>query len=325
MERLAIENDDDQGFIAKLAGDGRPLLKLAALILIGCGIFAFFQAATGHFLPHDTAYLGLTAQQLCALHGCRVVHFMTHDRVSFGGVLIAIGVMYLWLAEFPLKRREAWAWWALAIGGGAGFLSFLAYLGYGYLDTWHGAGTLALLPIFLAGLIRTRASRERVMRPRVDLRSRSGIGRALLLAVSLGIGAAGLTIMTVGMTSVFVPQDLEYMGVVPAELRAINARLVPLIAHDRAGFGGALVSCGIAMFFAVLYGRPSRSLWQALAIAGFAGFGAAIGIHPVIGYLSVSHLAPAVAGALFFAAGLAMTFHRRAVPHIAAGLEPAPE
>src|SRR5258708_22119448 len=78
---------------------------------------------------------------------------MVHDRVSFGGVLIAIGVMYLWLAEFPLRRRESWSWWALVISGGAGFLSFLAYLGYGYLDTWHGAATLGLLPLFVAGVV----------------------------------------------------------------------------------------------------------------------------------------------------------------------------
>jgi hypothetical protein len=310
MERLAIENDDDRGLIATLAGDGRPLIDLAALILIGCGVFALFQSATGHFLPHDTAYLGMTAGELCKLHGCRIVHFMMHDRVSFAGVLIAIGVMYLWLAEFPLRRRESWAWWALAISGGAGFLSFLAYLGYGYLDTWHGAGTLALLPLFLAGLVRTRMFRERVSRPRLDLRSRAGFGRVLLLMSTFGIAMAGLTISTVGMTSVFVPQDLEFMGVTPADLHAINARLVPLIAHDRAGFGGALVSCGLAMFLAVLYGRPSRSLRQALALAGLAGFGTAVGIHPIVGYLSFSHLAPAVAGALVFAVGLAMVSRR---------------
>ena len=304
---MAIENDDDRGLIATLAGDGRPLLYLAALILIGCGAFALFQSATGHFLPHDAAYLGMTAGELCKLHGCRILHFMVHDRVSFGGVLIAIGVMYLWLVEFPLRRRESWAWWALAISGGAGFLSFLAYLGYGYLDTWHGAGTLALLPVFLAGLARTRKFRVKISRPRLDLRSRAGIGRALILMSTFGIAMGGLTISTVGITSVFVPQDLEFMGVTPTYLHSINSRLVPLIAHDRAGFGGALVACGLTMFLAALYGRPSRSLRQALALAGLAGFGTAIGIHPVVGYLSFTHLAPAVAGFLVFIAGLAMS------------------
>jgi hypothetical protein len=305
--------DDDRGFFETFLGDGRSLFKLTALMMMGAGAFALFQAGTGHFLPHDTEYLGMTAVQLCALRGCRIVHFMVHDRVSFGGVLLAIGIMYLWLAEFPLRRRESWAWWALLISGCAGFLSFLAYLGYGYLDTWHGAATLGLLPLFIAGLIRTRSLRvERVTRPPIDFHSRGGIGRILLLASTFGIIAAGCTIGTVGMTTVFVPQDIEYMGITPAELHAVNARLVPLIAHDRAGFGGALVSCGLAMFIAVLYGRPSRNLWQALAAAGFAGFCTAIAIHPVIGYTNLFHLGPAILGACVFFLGMVITFPRRA-------------
>ncbi|MGZ5433686.1 MAG: hypothetical protein ACXWH7_12235 [Thermoanaerobaculia bacterium] len=295
----------DEGFLETLLGDGRSLFKLIALALIGSGIFVVFQAATGHFLPHDTEYLGMDAKQLCSLHGCRIVHFMIHDRISFGGVLLAIGVMYLWLAEFPMRIAESWAWWAFAASGGAGFLSFLAYFGYGYLDTWHGAATLVLAPLFLFALWRTRALRNvHVARAKLDFRSRAGRGRALLLASTFGIVAAGLTITTVGMTSVFVPQDLEFMRVETAQLRALNERLVPLIAHDRAGFGGALVSCGLAMFLSVLYARPSRSLWQALALAGTFGFSTAIGIHAVIGYPSVTHVAPAVAGGLLFIAGL---------------------
>jgi hypothetical protein len=291
-------------------GDGRPLLILSAVFLVACGVFAIFQAASGHFLPHDTAYLGMTAPQLCALYGCRVLHFMIHDRVSFGGVLIAIGVLYLWLGLVPLQRHESWAWWALALSGLTGFLSFLAYAGYGYFDTWHGAATLVLLAIFAAGLLRTRGlRRERVEPASIDLRTGPGVGRALLLLSSAGIGAAGLAVMTVGMTSVFVPQDLAFMGVTRPAISAINPHLVPLIAHDRAGFGGALVSFGVAMFACVLCARPSRTLWQALTIAGVAGFGTAVGVHPAIGYLSVSHLGPAVLGCIVFAAGLAFTAH----------------
>lgn len=297
--------NDDRGFFETLLGDGRPLVTLIALSLMGFGAFVIFQAATSQFLPQDTDYLGLTARQLCALRGCRVVHFMIHDRISFGGVLLAIGVMYLWLAEFPLKRGESWAWWAFAASGGTGFLSFLAYLGYGYLDTWHGAATLVLLPLFFAALVATRRLRRESVRPLpVDLRSRGGIGRALLLASTFGIMAAGATITTVGMTSVFVPQDLQFMGITPAELQAYNARLVPLIAHDRAGFGGALLSCGVVMFLVVLFGRPSRNLLQALGVAGLFGFGTAVGIHPVIGYTTASHLGPAVLGCAVFFAGL---------------------
>jgi hypothetical protein len=79
-----------------------------------------------------------------------------------------------------------------------------------------------------------------------------------------------------------------------AAVSAINPHLVPLIAHDRAGFGGALLSFGVAMFCCLRYAHPARALWQALAIAGVAGFGTAVGVHPAIGYLSVAHLGPAM-------------------------------
>ncbi|MGZ5476207.1 MAG: hypothetical protein ACXW29_07625, partial [Thermoanaerobaculia bacterium] len=151
--------------------------------------------------------------------------------------------------------------------------------------------TLALLPLFVAGFWKTR-----------------GLRRVA-------------TITTVGMTTVFVPQDLEFMNVSAAELRQMNAHLVPLIAHDRAGFGGALASCGVAMFLSVLYGKRSRSLRQALAIAGAVGFATAIGIHPLIGYTSLSHLGPAVAGAPFFSAGMVLSY-RRASPAVEASLGP---
>jgi len=214
---------------------------------------------------------------------------------------------------FPLRRGEPWAWWAIAVSGIGGFLTFLTYLGYGYLDTWHGVATLILAPIFAGGLILTRklAPGGAGMPPRFDLKSREGAGRVLIVASTFGIICAGLTIMTVGMTRVFVPTDLTFMGVTADELRNLNAHLVPLIAHDRAGFGGALVSCGLAMFIAALYGLPSRSLWQALAIAGVAGFGTAILVHPAIGYTDTLHLAPAVLGCCVFAVGMVLAFRRR--------------
>src|SRR5205814_7053765 len=115
------------------------------------------------------------------------------------------------------------------------------------------------------------------------------------------------TIMAVGMTRVFVPQDLEYMGLSAADLRAIHPHLVPLIAHDRAGFGGGLCTTGLTVFFCVWCGTPSRSLWQVLCLAGAAGFATAILIHPIIGYLSFSHLAPAVTAAVLFYVGLALS------------------
>jgi len=79
-----------------------------------------------------------------------------------------------------------------------------------------------------------------------------------------------------------------------------------LIAHDRAGFGGGLLAAGVIVTACALFAAPSRSLWQALAGAGTAGFGAAIGVHPAVGYTDWLHLAPAMAGGVLFVIGLAL-------------------
>ena len=308
------------GLLAALVGSGRPLLTFAGLCLVLAGGFALFLAATKHFLPHDVDFLGMTESELCAFYDCRIVHFMFHDRTAFGGAIIAIGALYVWLAEFPLRRGEAWAWWLFAISGLLGFLSFLAYLGYGYLDTWHAAATVLLLPLFVAGLAKSRFDLDgdksfgSLFRPATAAatvapwKSLPGVGRACLLMTAAGMIAGGLTVTMVGMTGVFVPQDLAFMNLTAADLNRINPRLIPLIAHDRAGFGGALATCGVQVLCCVWCAAPSRSLWQALLLAGIAGFGTAIGVHPVIGYNDLVHLSPAFLGAIIFAVGMILSY-----------------
>jgi len=131
-----------------------------------------------------------------------------------------------------------------------------------------------------------------------------------LLVTAFCLAVGGLIIASVGVTTVFVPQDLQFMGLSADNLRAINSRLVPLIAHDRAGFGGGVCCCGATMFFCIWCGKPSGGLWQTLLLTGIAGFGTAIGVHPVVGYNSFSHLAPAISGAVMFTIGLLMTYRR---------------
>lgn len=297
------ERRTDPGLIPALIGDGRPLLSLSAMTLILSGGFAIFLGVRNEFLPHDVAFLGMTPQQLCAVNECRIVHFMIHDRISFGGALIAIGTVYLWLIHFPLAAGERWAWWLLVASGVQGFGSFLAYLGYGYLDTWHAVATMALLPCFLLGLLMSRA----ILHSAPTNRPRLEVGRWVLLFTSFGMAGGGLTILVVGMTCVFVPEDLAFMGITPAELETINPRLIPLIAHDRAGFGGAVLCCGLVAAGCVWYGRPTKAWWQTMAIAGIAGFGTAVGVHPAIGYNDWWHLLPACAGALLWGVGLFLT------------------
>jgi hypothetical protein len=319
---MANQDCDSRGFIAALVDDGRPLLTLTALLLVGFGLFALFLSATGQFLPHDVAFLGMTSSQLCGINECRIVHFMIHDRVSFGGTLIAVGTLYFWLIAFPLRQRKAWAWWLLLVSGLVGFASFLLYLSYGYLDTWHGVGTLLLLPFFAAGLYRTFGNLRPPLAPHtlfqpaehVTWLSAYGIGRVLLLLTAVSIFCGGATIGVLGSTRVFVPEDLGYMGLTSEQLFAINPKLVPLIAHDRAGFGGGLCCAGITMLFCIWCGQPSPGLWQALLFTGLIGFGTAIGVHPAIGYTTFTHLLPAYTGALLFGSGLILTARRMHSP-----------
>lgn len=304
---------DERGLLDALLGDGRLLLTLTGFVLVLCGGFAVFQSCTGYFLPQDVQALGFDAQALARAANPQVVRFMFHDRVAFGGTLLGIGLAYWFLAEFPLRARESWAWWAFCVSGVCGFLSFLAYLGYGYLDNWHGIATLFLLPVFLAGLWRGRPAT-------IDLRDVLGpgqpmsLGRAGLGFLAVGILAAGATILVVGMTSVFVPQDLAFMCMTRAELEKVSARLVPVIAHDRAGFGGGLFSIGTILLFLARHAAVTRSFIQIVAVIGIAGFGTAIGVHPAIGYTDGVHLAPAYLGALTFVATvIRLTRERRVI------------
>ena len=310
-----MRNDQEQGLLEALVADGRPLLGLLALGLMASGLFALFLASTGSFLPHDVEYLGMQPDALCSLHACRVVHFMFHDRVSFGGTLIAIGILYLWLLEFPLRQGEEWAWWTLLFSGCVGFSSFFAYLLYGYLDLWHAVASLALLPLFVLGMARTRQilggtrlGVRSLRRPDSPwaLRTRAGLGRACLLFTGAGMTLAGSVITVLGSTVVFVPQDITYLGFTRAQLDKLNPHLVPLIAHDRAGFGGGLACCGLTVLLIVWKAQPGRALWQALLAGGVLGFGCAIGIHYPMDYLSVSHLAPAWLGAAVYLVGIVL-------------------
>lgn len=306
--------DADRGLLEALLGDGTFPLTLTGVALAGAGGFALFLSGTGHFLPHDVAQLGMDATRLSRAGNPQLVNFMFHDRAAFGGALVSIGLLYLWLAEFPLRRGEAWAWWTLLVSGAVGFGSFLSYLGTGYLDTWHGLATLLLLPVFAAGMIRThgRLAGDRRWRtllqipPWRTLGKREQAGKVLLLAYGAGLVTAGITISIVGMTSVFVSTDLTYIGLTRLEICGVSDRLLPVIAHDRAGFGGGLLSIGVTVIGIVWHSPVTRSFRQVMLLSGLSGFGAAIGVHFVVGYLDPWHLAPAFAGAALFLTGWAL-------------------
>ena len=85
-----------------------------------------------------------------------------------------------------------------------------------------------------------------------------------------------------------------------------NPRLVPLVAHDRASFGGMLIASGIALLLPSLWGfrQGQRWLWWAFLLGALPAYAAGIGVHFAVGYTNLWHLAPAFAGAGLFAAAL---------------------
>jgi hypothetical protein len=215
----------------------------------------------------------------------------------------------------PLRRGYGWAWWLLAVSVAVGVTGFLAFLGYGYLDPWHAAGTVLLAVLFGVGLALARRLRDPARRVRAELlpslSTRVGLGRAILLAGAAGVAVAGLDILHIGATSVFVAEDVGFMGVDAHALHGLDPRLVPFIAHDRASFGAAVLVTGLTTFVHLWCAESSRAMWVAILAAGTVSLGAAIGTHVAVGYLNAWHLAPPLVGAVALVAGLALTWPPR--------------
>jgi len=297
---------DERGLMEVVLGDGRFLIALTGIALALSGGFAILQSVSGQLLPQDSHAIGMDSLALMHAGNRNLLGFMFHDRVAYGGSLLAIGAGYLWLSAFPMQARVAWAWWALFFSGVIGFLAFLTYLGQGYLDTWHGVATLFLLPVFVVGLGRSRPgsfSLRAVWTKSCDERSGCARwGRILLGACAVGLILAGLTIAVFGMTRVFVPSDLRFIGLDVQSLARISPLLIPVISHDRAGFGGGLCSIGCLLLFMARCAELNRSLVEIVAVMGCAGFAGAIGVHFAVGYLDFFHLLPAFAGFVIFIA-----------------------
>jgi hypothetical protein len=297
---------DERGLLEAVLGDGRFLIAVTGLSLVLSGGFAIFQSISGHLLPHDSHAIGMDAMALMHAGNRHLLGFMFHDRVAYGGSLLAMGFGYLWIAEFALAACTGWAWWALVFSGGIGFLAFLTHLGQGYLDTWHGVATLFLLPVFAAGLWRSRPATLSLSSAWSSNHEGEDAlatwGRVLLGAAAAGLVAAGAAIAVFGMTTVFVPSDLRFIGLDPPALHRISPMLIPVISHDRAGFGGGLCSIGIFLLFMARCAELNRSFVEIVALMGCAGFGCAIGVHFAVGYLDFLHLLPAFIGLTLFLA-----------------------
>jgi hypothetical protein len=273
------------------------------------GLLALIIASTRVVLPYDEEFVNMTRAQLAEIPN--LLAFMTHDRVTLAGTMLAIGVLYTSLAWYGVRRGEHWAWVAIFTSAMAGFLSFFSFLGFGYFEPFHAFVTAILFQFLLLAWHAPLPPREVTLRvPLVgDWKWKLSLwGQLGLVLESIAGLAAGAIIIAVGSTQVFVHEDLEFMGTCIEALETLEPKLLALVAHDRATFGGMLIACGLTTLMATLWGFMAgrRWLWLTLLAAGTIGYVSTLIVHHGVGYTSFKHLLPAYVGLLWHWLSLAL-------------------
>lgn len=274
------------------------LLLLGGSMFIG-GIMALAIACTRVIMPYDEAMSGLTRAVIAGVSP-RLLPFMTHDRVSLAGAMLGVGILFAGLAWCAVRHGQHWAERAVILPAGIGFVSFFSFLGFGYFDPLHAFVTTILLQLLLMAIV---GRPSRLTAPGVADRVNDAAWRSAqwgqlgFIAHGAVVLVAGVVISVIGMTSVFVREDLEYLELCAADLSAVPG-LVPLVAHDRGTFGNMLMVAGLTMLLAALWGfrRGAGWLWWTFVASATVGYGVAIAVHHAVGYDDILHLAPAYGG-----------------------------
>jgi dihydroorotate dehydrogenase len=287
-------------------------IALLGLGMIVGGLLAWIIAATVVILPYDEAFVGIDRGELSQINE-RLLHFMEHDRITLAGTMIAIGIVYWQLAFYGLRKGLHWARQTVLVSAAIGFSSFLLYLGFGYFDPLHALVSALLLPFFIIGMwtSRTYKPNDRPANLHNDTGWYVGLwGQLLFVILGISLTIGGIVISIIGMNQVFVPEDLIYLQTTAEELRQANPQLISLIAHDRAGFGGALFSLGVAILLLSLWGirQGEQWVWWTLLGSGLPGFVAGFGVHYSIEYIDGWHLSPAVFVLLLYVVGLILLY-----------------
>lgn len=268
---------------------------LAGLGLIVAGIGAGAIALGPVLLSYDRSYLGLGVDDLRRIND-NLVHFIQHDRISMAGNMIGLGALYTGLSWGGIRRGLVWARTALLASGLVAFLTLFYFVGTGFIDPLHTLVVVTLFPMLLAAVWNKPDPPQRHSLPDgpEPLRRRALWGQLLFIGLGAGLAVAGATISFVGLTDVFVATDLGYMHTHGPVLRAADPQLVGFIAHDRAGFGGALIGSGLAVALIAMWGfrRGERWVWWTLLTGFVAGTLPALAVHYAIGYTTFIHLLP---------------------------------
>lgn len=284
---------------------------LLAVAMFGGGAMAMSIATTRVVLPYDEAYVGMTRDELCGVNS-QLLPFLTHDRVTLAGTMLADGILYLALSLFGIRAGFQWARSTILVSSMVGFFMFFLFLGFGYFDPFHAFVTAVLFQFILLAIHSNEPLTMRIDVPDLanDRAWWLGLwGQLIFVVHGAAIVVGGCVICSYGVTTVFVQDDLEFMRTSVETLASANQRLIPMIAHDRASFGGMLISCGLCVLLSSLWGfrRGAAWLWWALVIAGLVAYGSTIAVHHAVGYTSLRHLLPAYGGLLALVAGSALS------------------
>lgn len=282
------------------------LLGLA--MLLGAGLAGWI-ALTDVVLPYDEEFCGLSASEIQNFNP-RVLSFMTHDRVTLSGTMVSLGILYLALSWFEMRHGSHWAQRTIQISATSGFFTFFAFLGYGYFDPLHAMVTAILFQMLVQIMVLPTGSVPRG--PELgdfvnDRAWRRGLwGQLLFVIHGSALILAGIVILSFGTTVIFVPEDIQYLGMNSQVLDAFEPKLRALIAHDRATFGGMLVSAGLALLFTSLWGfrKGAAWLWWTYLLVILTPYILTLWIHHDIGYWDQFHLAPVYIGLVLLVLGL---------------------
>jgi dihydroorotate dehydrogenase len=280
-------------------------------ILIG-GFIALYFAFTSIILPYDESFIGLTRADILGVNPL-ILAFMSHDRMALAGTMISGGIMYIQLARHGIKFGMHWTKIAFHSAAIVGFIGIALSIGYGYFDWLHGLFWLILIPIYFCSF---REGKRATATPysshgKNDRAWRYGLyGQLMFVILGFLIVVGGIVISTIGVSKVFVSTDLSFLCMSPQMLDSISNNLIPVIAHDRAGFGSALISVGLLVLMLALWGfrKGERWIWNTLAIGALPAFIAGIGTHLYIGYTTFVHLLPVYFLILLYLLGLVFSY-----------------
>lgn len=280
-------------------------------ILIG-GIVALYFAFTNVILPYDESFIGLTRANILQVNPL-IISFMSHDRMALAGTMISGGILYIQLARHGIKNDMHWTKVAFHSAAIAGFIGIFLFIGFGYFDWLHGLFWLILLPIYYFSFkegkkitgapFSSHGKNDRVWQYGL-------YGQLIFIMLGFFILFGGIVISTIGVSKVFVSTDLSFLCMSPQMLDSISSNLIPVIAHDRAGFGSALISVGLLVLMISLWGfrKGERWIWNTLCLGALPAFIAGIGTHIYIGYTTFIHLLPVYFLVILYLLGLLLSY-----------------